>query len=364
MGIDVTNPLKIVGFLLLLILVAAPDITTAQTVYATSGAGRGDLGSARLQAQMAVEQDRNNKAEACGNVGQLYGPAFVGAKDANGCLTSLRINSGGGITVTGNSTFNNNLTVAGTLAIAGTASAAAPLAATDVATKDYVDSAIAAGGGGGGGVVYRTVCAGSGCTPPACDASDTSLKINSNLAVGGATSSFAQSASLYMWNQGNGNITGSLSSPTYTSFYISERWCGRTSGGGGSGAAALSLLPAATPCNATYADLIRYSNNKMEYCDGSTWQAVSNGSSGGGGLPSGSVNWNDCQYHGGYYSPGDLTISCNAGYALVSHSCSSFNSQSSGSYAYCYLSGINSLRIWSQSGTHTSASMKCCKLVP
>jgi len=163
MGFDVTHPINIGEFLLFLVLLAAPDIATAQTMYATSGAGRGDLGSARLNAMLAVEKDRIDKAEACANAGQLYGPNFAGNKSAAGCLTDLTVNTTGGITVSGNSTFNNslavtgtsaftgNVTMAGTLAVTGTVSGAAPTANNHLTTKEYVDTAAASGGGGSGG---------------------------------------------------------------------------------------------------------------------------------------------------------------------------------------------------------------------
>ena len=64
------------------------------TVYATSGSGRDGVSAARLQAQLAVEKDRNDKAAACGNAGQLYGPNHAAA-DANGCLPSPTIGASG-----------------------------------------------------------------------------------------------------------------------------------------------------------------------------------------------------------------------------------------------------------------------------
>lgn len=165
------SPFRSVSLLMLLAVVIAPEILPAQTMYATSGSGRGDLGSARLQAQLAVERDRIDKAEACANAGQLYGPNFAGNKSVAGCLTDLTINAGGGVTIqnglttSGNSTFNNNLavtgttamtgnvTMAGTLAVTGTVSGATPTANSHLATKEYVDTAAASGGGGGGGGV-------------------------------------------------------------------------------------------------------------------------------------------------------------------------------------------------------------------
>jgi len=166
MFFSLVRAIKCGVFLPLSVFLLLSQTGHAQTMYATSGAGRGDLGSARLQAQLAVEKDRNDKAEACANAGQLYGPSFAGNKSVGGCLTDLTINSSGGITVSGNSTFNNNLAVTGTsaftgnvtmdgtLIVSGTASAATPTAGSHLATKAYVDTAAASGGGGSGGVTY------------------------------------------------------------------------------------------------------------------------------------------------------------------------------------------------------------------
>lgn len=142
------------------LIVANADVAHALTV--TSGSGRG-ISDARANAQLAVERNRNDKAETCGNQGMIYGPAFSGAKDINGCLTNLKINPAGGITVNGDSTFTNKLfiandvTMSGKLAVTGTVSAAAPVGTTDLATKAYVDTAVAAGGGGGGGGCFTIV---------------------------------------------------------------------------------------------------------------------------------------------------------------------------------------------------------------
>lgn len=120
--------------IVLLLAVSTADAACAVTII--SGGGRG-LADARSNAQLAVERDRNDKSEACGNLGLTYGPSHAGTKDANGCLTNFQITTGGGITVTGNGSFT------------GTLSAATPTAASHVTTKAYVDAAVASVGGGG-----------------------------------------------------------------------------------------------------------------------------------------------------------------------------------------------------------------------
>ncbi|MEQ8829840.1 MAG: fibrinogen-like YCDxxxxGGGW domain-containing protein [Alphaproteobacteria bacterium] len=70
------------------------------TVYATSGMGRNSAGTARLQAQLAVEKDQREKANVCGNAGQLYGPNHAAA-DADGCIGALTIDVDGDVAASG-----------------------------------------------------------------------------------------------------------------------------------------------------------------------------------------------------------------------------------------------------------------------
>lgn len=117
-------------FLFFILLSGVVTFTTnahaQNSVLITSGMGGGASSTARLTAQMAQERGRVNSIEKCGNKGRLFGPSFGGAKDGDGCLTHMSVNSGGGtsvsgglsasggLTATGNGTFNNNLTVKGT----------------------------------------------------------------------------------------------------------------------------------------------------------------------------------------------------------------------------------------------------------
>lgn len=184
----------------LIVIFAWANCAYALTI--TSGSGRG-LEDARTNAQLAVERSRLDKAEACSNAGMIYGPAFSGPKDANGCLTDVRANVAGGVTINGNSTFNNNLavtgtsaftnnvTMGGTLLVTGTVTAAMPTAGTQLATKAYVDTAVAAGGGGGGGGCFTIVPmigsdGGFGCySPAACPAGFTEVMVYSGMGGSG-----------------------------------------------------------------------------------------------------------------------------------------------------------------------------------
>lgn len=104
--------------LVLLAFFSAPH--TAHALTATSNAH--GITDARTNAQLAVERNRNDKSEACANSGMLYGPAYAGAKDANGCVTSFKLNTNG------------------TISFTGPVSAPAPTTGTDLTTKNYVDS--------------------------------------------------------------------------------------------------------------------------------------------------------------------------------------------------------------------------------
>ncbi|WP_230281613.1 hypothetical protein [Croceicoccus sp. Ery15] len=143
------------GLLLSLCLLGSTSFSHAthaqSSALITSGMGGGASSTARLSAIQAHQMNRLYAAESCGSLGQFYGPAFAGDKDAQDCLNDLRITAEGNIGV-GTPAPEEKLHVTGNVKIDGTlaASVEAPIENTDIANKEYVDTTIAAAGGGGG----------------------------------------------------------------------------------------------------------------------------------------------------------------------------------------------------------------------
>jgi len=126
--------------------------TNAQSsAFVTSGMGGGASSTARLSAIQTQQMNRINAAETCGSFGKFYGPAFAGDKDGQNCLNDLHIAADGNIGV-GTPIPEEKLHVTGNVKVDGilTAAVDAPIENTDIANKEYVDTAVAAAGGGGG----------------------------------------------------------------------------------------------------------------------------------------------------------------------------------------------------------------------
>lgn len=179
--------LKIFLGVLPLLIGSVPQVHAQSAMYATSGGGRTGASAARLSAMQTVQQRHLEAMRECTNIGKLYAPAASEA-DVNGCIATANPCGDAGMIHGPNfeaslvdsfgcvQTVKSNYAVDGSetetnvqildfvkarhivdgmdetrvLEIAANVEALPPVENNHAATKEYVDTALAAGGGGGG----------------------------------------------------------------------------------------------------------------------------------------------------------------------------------------------------------------------